>query len=161
MTDRPSIAVTVEIEAPPEAVWSLVSDVTRIGEWGGECQGAEWVEGSGPAIGARFRGRQRRGDKGWESISFVTEFEPGRSFAWAVDDRDNPGATWRFDLSPRGSATRVVHAAVMGPGPSGLTAYIDQHPDREEAAIAARLEVHHRNMTATLAAIKAVAEGTG
>jgi hypothetical protein len=93
-------------------------------------------------------------------MSFVTEFEPGSSFAWAVDDRDNPGATWRFDLSPEGSATRVVHAAVMGPGPSGLTAYIDRHPDREEAAIAARLEVHRRNMTATLAAIKAVAEGT-
>jgi uncharacterized protein YndB with AHSA1/START domain len=160
MTDRPSIAVTVVIDASQEAVWSLVSDVTRVGEWGGECQGAEWVAGSGPAVDGRFLGRQRRGDHEWESMSFVTEFEPGSSFAWAVDDRDNPGATWRFDLSPEGSATRVVHAAVMGPGPSGLTAYIDRHPDREEAAIAARLEVHRRNMTATLAAIKAVAEGT-
>jgi hypothetical protein len=49
----------------------------------------------------------------------------------------------------------------MGPGPSGLTAAIDRHPDREEAIVAARPDEHCRNMTATLAAMKAAAEGTG
>jgi uncharacterized protein YndB with AHSA1/START domain len=160
MADRPSVEVTALVEASPEAVWELISDVTRLSEWGGECRGAEWVEGSGPGAGGRFRGLQRRGDMEWETISVVTKFEPGRTFAWAVNDLDNPAATWGFELSPEGSATRVAYAAVMGPGPSGLTAHIDQHPDREEAIVAARLEEHRRNMTTTLAAIKAVAEAT-
>jgi uncharacterized protein YndB with AHSA1/START domain len=149
------------VDAPPDAVWKVVSDVARAGEWGGECRLAEWVEGSGPGTGGRFRGEQRRGDMEWETISVVTECEPGRSFAWVVGDADNRSATWRFDLSPEGSATRLAYAAVMGPGPSGLTAYIDQHPDREEAIVAARLEEHRRNMTTTLSAIKAAAEGAG
>jgi uncharacterized protein YndB with AHSA1/START domain len=161
MVDRPSVEVTAVVEAPPEAVWEVVSDVTRIAEWGGECRGAEWVEGSGPGAGGRFRGQQRRSEIEWETISVVTEFEPGRSFAWAVNDPDNPAATWRFRLSPDGAATRLAYAAVMGPGPSGLTAYIDQHPDREEAIVAARLDEHRRNMTTTLRAIKAAAEGAG
>ncbi len=159
MVDRPSVEVSDVVKAPPEAVWKLVSDVTRIGEWGGECRSAEWLEGSGPGAGGCFRGQQRRGDMEWETISFVTEFDPGRRFAWAVNDPDNPAATWRFDLAPQESGTRVAYAAVMGPGPSGLTAYIHQHPDREEAIVAARLEEHRRNMTTTLTAIKAVAEG--
>ncbi|MGH3868264.1 MAG: hypothetical protein ACRDQ4_19525 [Pseudonocardiaceae bacterium] len=46
----------------------------------------------------------------------------------------------------------------MGPGPSGLTAVIAEMPDLGENIIANRLKEHKRNMTATLEAIKRVAE---
>jgi hypothetical protein len=46
----------------------------------------------------------------------------------------------------------------MGPGPSGLTAVIDQRPDLEERIIANRCAEHSRNMQATLQGLKAAAE---
>ena len=45
-------AVTVHIDAPPEAVWDLVSDVTKIGRYSPETFEAEWLDGAtGPAVG--------------------------------------------------------------------------------------------------------------
>ncbi|MGH3769835.1 MAG: SRPBCC family protein [Pseudonocardiaceae bacterium] len=52
LADLPCLEVSLTVAAPPERVWALVSDVTRVGDWGGECVGAEGVEG--PAVGARF-----------------------------------------------------------------------------------------------------------
>ena len=53
--------MTVHIAAPPDLVWDLVSDVTRIGEYSPETFEAEWLDGaSGPRAGVRFRGHVRR-----------------------------------------------------------------------------------------------------
>lgn len=161
MSDQPSIEVSVTVAAPPEAVWALVSDVTRVGDWGAECVGAEWLDGAtGPSVGARFAGQQRREDRRWETTSVVVESEPGLSFAWAVgDDPAFAAATWRYELAPdRSGGTVVRYRGVMGPGPSGLTAAIAEMPDLEERIVAGRLREHERNMTATLEAIKRAAE---
>ena len=43
-------SVTVHMDAPPEKVWALVSDVTKIGQFSPETFEAEWLDGaSGPA----------------------------------------------------------------------------------------------------------------
>ena len=161
MSDRPSCEVSIRIAAPPETVWALVSDVSRVGQWRAECVGAQWIDGaSGPAVGARFVGQQVREDRKWETTSVVMEAEPGRTFDWVVGDPDNPSARWRYELSPDDGGTVLSYRVVMGPGPSGLTAVIAQMPDREERIIENRLGEHRRNMTNTLAAIKAVAEAS-
>jgi uncharacterized protein YndB with AHSA1/START domain len=172
MSDLPCVEVSLTVAAPPERVWSLVSDVTRVGEWGGECVAAQWEQdqweqdqweqqrsAGGPAVGARFRGKQVRGDHTWETTSVVIEAQPGVSFGWAVTDPANPAATWCYELGPDGSGGTVVrYRAVMGPGPSGLTAVIATRPELEERFIAERLKEHERNMMATLEAIKRMAE---
>ncbi len=57
-------AVTV-IRAPADQLWSLVSDVTRAGEWSPENIGGSWLDGAtAPVVGARFRGTNRRGQVG-------------------------------------------------------------------------------------------------
>jgi uncharacterized protein YndB with AHSA1/START domain len=160
MSDLPSVEVSLTLAAPPERVWALASDVTRVGAWGGECVEAAWVNGAdGPAVGAHFLGHQVRGDRKWETTSVVIESEPGVSFAWAVGDPANAAATWRYQMTADGSGGTVLrYRAVMGPGPSGLTAVIAEMPDREESIIARRMKDHERNMTATLEAIKRAAE---
>ena len=58
-------SVTVHMAAPPEKVWDLVSDVTRIGEFSPETFEAEWLDGAtGPVVGAKFRGHVKRNGKG-------------------------------------------------------------------------------------------------
>ncbi len=161
MSDLPSCEVSARIAAAPETVWALVSDVTRVGQWGAECVDAQWIDGaSGPVAGARFLGQQVREDRKWETTSVVMEAEPGRTFDWVVGDPDNPSARWRYELTADDTGTLVTYRVVMGPGPSGLTAVIAQMPDHEERIIDKRVEEHRRNMTGTLAAIKAVAEGS-
>ena len=49
-------SVTVTMHAPPEQIWDLVSDVTRIGRYRPQTFEAEWLEGATrPAVGARRR----------------------------------------------------------------------------------------------------------
>ena len=41
------------VQAPPERVWELVSDITRAGEWSPEATGGRWRgDATGPAVGA-------------------------------------------------------------------------------------------------------------
>jgi hypothetical protein len=75
-----------------------------------------------------------------------------------VGDPVDPAATWRFDLVAEAGGTRLVQRAVMGPGPSRLSAIIARHPDGEERIVAARLEEHRRNMAATLDGLREAAE---
>ena len=160
LVDRPTVQVEVEIDAPADVVWALVSDPSRMGELSPECEGGQWLDGAdGPAIGARFNAGNRRGDRAWETESTIVQCEPGRVIAWAVADPDNPSATWRYQFHPRrGGGTRVVESVEIGPGPSGLTAAVAEVPDKEEAMVANRTEEHRRNMDATLAALKEAAE---
>ena len=159
MSDRPTVEVESFIDARPARVWELVTDIDLVGHWSPEYQGGEWLEGAtGAAVGARFKGRNKRGEREWETVSTVVEAESDRSFAWAVGDPDNAAATWRFDLTPEGTGTRVRQHVELGPGPSGFTARIAEVPDREEEIIASRTAEHRRNMQTTLQGLKAAAE---
>lgn len=156
--DRPVVEVSTLVAAPLAAVWGLVTDINLPARFQDEFREAWWVDGGGPAPGATFRGRQQRGEHEWETTSYVTEFEDGRVFGWAVSDRDNPGATWTFLLDPDGGGTRLTYRRVLGPGPSGITSIIAKHPDREEEIIAKRDATHRANMQAVVDGIKAIAE---
>ena len=58
--------VTVAVDADIDAVWDVVRDVTRVGEWSHECVGASWIgDATTPTPGARFRGRNRSGIFHW------------------------------------------------------------------------------------------------
>lgn len=160
MSDRPTVEAEISIQASPGTVWALVTNLNAVGQWSPEYQGGEWIDdATGPAVGARFKGRNKREDREWESLSVVTECEVERTFAWAVGrEPSNAGASWRFDLTPVGSGTHVRQQVILGPGPSGLTAVIHQRPDLEERMVANRCAEHSRNMQATLQGLKAAAE---
>ena len=104
-------AVTVHTDAPPEAVWDLVSDVTKIGRYSPETFEAEWLDGAtGPAVGARFRGHVKRNQKGptyWTTCT-VLACEPGREFAFGVAPGDLN--VWRYRLEPSGDGTDVTES---------------------------------------------------
>ncbi|MGH8999370.1 MAG: SRPBCC family protein [Acidimicrobiia bacterium] len=161
--DNPTADVDVLVDAPPAAIWPLVSEISTPARFSSELQEANWQDepaATGPVPGARFTGRNQHPARGeWTTTSTVTAVDPERLFGWAVGDPDHPAASWRFELTPEGSGTRLRHWARMGPGPSGITPLIEKMPDKEERIIAGRLEEWRRNMTATVEGIKALAEG--
>lgn len=106
-------SVTVNVSAPPERVWELVSDVTRIGRYSPETFEAEWIDGAtGPEVGARFRGHVRRNGRGpvyWTTCTVVA-CEPGREFGFGVGNGDEPLNVWRYRLEPKGDTTDVTES---------------------------------------------------
>jgi uncharacterized protein YndB with AHSA1/START domain len=102
----------VRIEAPPQRVWAAISDVTRMGEWSPECYRGEWLDGAtGPTVGARFRGYNKRGLMKWSTVATVTAAEPGREFAFVI----SPGGTiWRYRFEPAGEGTGVTESFQTG-----------------------------------------------
>jgi hypothetical protein len=158
--DGPTTEATVLVAAPPARVWPLVSDIFLIAELSRELQEVQWLTGcTGPALGARFRGRNFHPQVGeWTTVSHVVEFDPPRVFAWAVEDPRRPAALWRFELVPRGDGTELRQWARLGPGPSNLTEVIELMPDKEERIVAGRLREFRAGMEANLSAIKERAE---
>lgn len=95
---------STDINAPADLVWSLVSDLPAMGALSPQNVGGEWRGGAtGPAVGARFRGRNRNGWRRWSTNVNVTKCEPGRSFAIAVSSAGVPVAEWAYELADRGA----------------------------------------------------------
>src|SRR5678815_3766100 len=57
------VSSSIEIDAPPNDVYALLSDVTRTGEWSPECVRCRWLDGAtfGDALHAFKGGGDRVG----------------------------------------------------------------------------------------------------
>lgn len=98
--------VELRIAAPPERVYDLVADVTRMGRFSPECTGGRWLGGAtGPAVGARFRGSNRRGLVRWWTTCEITKAERGRALEWQVRES---GMRWGYRFEPDGGGTLVT-----------------------------------------------------
>lgn len=155
----PEITVTLDIPAPPEQVWDVITDISVMPRFSDELQSVEWAEGfSDAALGAQFLGTNRNQAIGeWTVRCHIVEFEPPRVFGWAVGRVENPAATWRFELTPTSAGTDLSYRARIGPGRSGVTMLIERDPDRAEEIVVDRLEVFRKGMTATLEGIRELA----
>ncbi len=154
MSDSPSVSVQTRIRADAERIYAVASDLDAMASYGTEFQEGRWSSGRPGSVGSTFVGRQKLGDREWETTSTVTVAEPGRSFAWQVGDPDNPTATWTLTLTPVPKATEVEYGFVHGPGNSGLRARVEEDPDQESAIIEARLLALQENMVKTLEGIR-------
>ena len=104
-----TVSVEREIAAPPEQVWAMVSDVERMGEWSPETVGCRWLgDAAGPAPGARFRGRNRRGGRRWSTECTVTQAEPGGIFAFESKAGPFRIARWSYRFEPTDDGCRVI-----------------------------------------------------
>ncbi len=104
-------AVTREIAAPAEKVWTLVADLPRMGEWSPENAGGKWVKGAtGPALGAVFKGSNRNGLRRWSTNATVVACEPGKLFEFGVTSGPLGIANWRYEFDETESGCRVTES---------------------------------------------------
>jgi hypothetical protein len=106
-------SVSETISRPADEVWAMVSDITRMGEWSPENLGGTWVKGAtGPALGARFTGRNRNGTHSWSTQATVVACEPGRSFGFRVHSGPLGIAEWRYTFDGTEDGCRVTETWV-------------------------------------------------
>ena len=100
------------IEAPPEALYDVIADITRTPELSPEIISAEWIDGAtGPAVGARFRARNKTGrGPSWHNEPVVTAADRGRAFAFSRTEKGAGTIVWTYRFTPEGTGTRVTES---------------------------------------------------
>ena len=107
----PDFEVSRDIAAPASAVFAALTDITRMGEWSPETIRAEWNEGSdGPAVGAKFTGHNRNGDKEWTTEAEVVELVPDERFFFDCNFNGFVFAKWGYSIEATDSGCRVTES---------------------------------------------------
>ena len=144
---------SVVVAATPEALYDLVSDVARTGEWSPVCTACWWDEGASGRVGDWFNGRNEVPGRTWETRSQVVAAERGREFAWAVR---GTLVRWGYTLEPVDGGTRLTESWEFLP--AGLEHFAATYGDQAQAQIDDRTRSAHDSIPATLAALKRIAE---
>ena len=103
-----NVGASVEINAAPEQVWAVISDLGRMPEFSPELRKA-YVFGT-PGLGATILGINRRKAVAWPTTSKVVRWEPNQAVAWKVRES---GATWVYELEPTATGTKVSGRRVL------------------------------------------------
>ncbi|HET6699095.1 MAG TPA: SRPBCC family protein [Nocardioidaceae bacterium] len=157
MTDdaRLQFEDSVVVAASPEAVYDLVTDIGRTGEWSPICTGCWWDDPDyAGQVGAWFTGRNELPDRTWETRSEVVAAERPKEFAFLVG---GSYVRWGYTFEPVPEGTRLTESWHFLP--AGIAMFHDKYGDRAEAEIAQRVEAARTGIPATLAALKRIAEG--
>jgi uncharacterized protein YndB with AHSA1/START domain len=149
------VSVTREIGAPAERVWAMVSDVTRMGEWSPENEGATWLGGAtGPQPGAKFRGTNRIGKRKWKTVATVVDADPGRRFSFRVATMGLKVAEWSYAFDPTATGCRVTETWIE------QRASLFKPLARLVTGVADRASHNRAGMEQTLERLAAVAESS-
>jgi hypothetical protein len=95
---------SINIQTSPEAVYDLVSDLPRMGEWSPENIGGEWQDGGSGQVGDRFLGHNRTRERSWSVPVMVTVAERGRCFEFVTHPDAGPMCAGPTAWSPAGVA---------------------------------------------------------
>jgi uncharacterized protein YndB with AHSA1/START domain len=140
------LSATAHVSAPPERVWELLTDFSRMPSWSPELVAMKPLLRGGLRVGQQYVGINRRKAMVWPTRSVVAVLEPGRTLAW---DTRSSGARWIWEVEPAADGgTTVTHRR---PVPSGLTRVsglfaraflggVDGHADELEAGMATTVQ---------------------
>jgi uncharacterized protein YndB with AHSA1/START domain len=103
---------TIQIQASPEKVYAMLTDVTRMGQWSPECVKAEWVGGAtGPAVGARFKGHNKLNWLvRWSSTPTVKVADPGKEFTFETGKPGKEQTRWTYRFAPKSGGTELTES---------------------------------------------------
>ena len=145
---------SVTVEASAEALYDLVSDIGRTGEWSPVCRSCWWDdEATAGQVGAWFTGHNELPHRTWETRSEVVAAERGREFAWVVG---GSFVRWGFTLAPAEGGTTLTETWEFLPG--GIAMFEEKFGDEAPDQIADRTQQALHGIPETLAAIKRIAE---
>jgi hypothetical protein len=144
MTDQEpaSAQAEVSIDASPDSVYALITDLPTLASCAEETAAMEWRRGAAAGPGAVFKGRNRNGVFRWSTKCTVTDAEPGQVFAFDVRYFGVPVARWRYDIAGADGGCRVTERTWdRRPGWFSKTAWIGTGVRDRDAANAAHIKL--------------------
>lgn len=150
----PELSASVEIDAPVEEVWRLVSDVTRMPEWSPQVESVRLRSGfEEVTLGTEFTNRNTLGDGlDWTTHATITAYDAPREIAFRVEEN---WVTWRFVLAPTAGGTLLSQRREA---PDGISDLSQQLTDGFMGGIERFSETMRSGMAETLTRIKLAAE---
>ncbi len=146
-------AESVIVGSSPQALYDMVADVSRTGEWSPVCKACWWDDGGFAREGAWFTGRNELPEGSWETRSQVVVADRGREFAFVVG---GSYVRWGFTFAPVEGGTLVTESWEFLP--DGIAMFFNRYGEEAQQRIADRTREAHEGIPATLAAIKRIAE---
>ncbi|RCW37659.1 polyketide cyclase/dehydrase/lipid transport protein [Halopolyspora algeriensis] len=168
------LAESIAIDSAAETVYSMISDIARMGEWSPECVGGAWVSGTAGEVGSHFHGYNRDGGAEWTSESKVIEAKRPHRFGFSVlsfrAGGPDGGAewmsgskvgdmTWSFEVEENGAGCVLTQRHVMRTVSPFYRAMLEgMDEDQRSVQLGQRKEQLRGAMKTTLARIKDKAE---
>lgn len=146
---------SITVSASPEAVYDLVSDVTRIGEFSPVCKKAYWTDDDHTT----FVGDNVTPEMSWSTHCRVITDLPGEEFTFinCGMDGERELVQWSYTFAAEGDGCVVTEKWQVLPGYGEFMNSVA--PDMDVVAyLEGVVPRTHEGMAATLAAIKATAE---
>ena len=150
----------IHVNAPPEKLYEMVTDVTRIPEWSPETAKVQWLGGAtGPAVGAQFKGTNKNKFMRWSTKPRVVVADEAREFSFVVPSmvggKDLTKWTYRFEPATDGGTDVTESFDIVNDIPGVITLC-----DRYLLGIKDRRADLVENMGTTLERLKKAAEGS-
>lgn len=153
MNEIPALENSIEIAAPVDRVWDLVSDVRRMAEWSPQVDSTRLRAGFDTVgLGTQFTNRNVLGELVWTTHAEVTRFEPAQEIAFRVEEN---WVVWSYALAPTAGGTRLTQRREAPDGISDLSRDLTEGFMGGQEAFTATMR---EGTASTLAAIKAAAE---
>ena len=92
------VTATVQIDARPELVYRLITDLPTLASLAEETVAMELRKGDVISKGTVFVGHNENSGRRWTTKCTVTDAEPGRVFAFDVRHMVFPIARWQYDI---------------------------------------------------------------
>ncbi|MCV7427928.1 SRPBCC family protein [Mycobacterium montefiorense] len=106
----PCVSASVAIDACPDLVYSLLTDLPTLLLLAEEATAMQWCKGDAACRGAVFAGHNENGSRRWSTKCTVTDAEPGRIFAFDVRHTVFPVARWQYDIVASDGGCRVTES---------------------------------------------------
>ena len=151
MTGIAPLEESVDVAAPPEKVWALVTDLPRMASW--SPQVLRTFVRRPVRLGTRALNVNRSGWKVWPTSSQVVRFEPHRDFAFRIPENR---VVWSYSLEPVAGGTRLIHRRET---PDGIQPYALRLQKTVLGGVDRFTEELRDGMRRTLERIRAEAEG--
>ena len=147
---EPLLQAQIDINAPVQKVWALISDFSMMPQWSPQCR---FMKAFGPLRqGTRTLNLNRRNFLYWPTTSTVTEIIPEKKLAFRVNINHT---IWSYELEPTDTGTRVVESRHAE---NGVTAISNMAINAAMGGVPSFERELVDGMNETLSRIKAAAE---
>ena len=132
----PDLRETIELAVPPEEVWAVLTDLTRLDEWVAEHRGFPDGAPSSLSEGTTYSQTLEAAGQEVDMEWAVVEYDEPRVLAFDGSGPAGSSATLRYELTPEGEGTRMAYATSfdLPGGALGALAAKAAAPDESDAA---------------------------